>query len=293
MVPTQQFEEIVQLIRQAKSKALFDVNKTLILLYQDIGHYISLKIEQGTWGTNIVKELAEYLAKSLPSTQGFSDRNLWRMKQFYETYRDKSILSPLVTELTWTNNLLILSSTKTDEEREFYLRLSIKERYSKRELERQLNSGLFERVVLTKGTQFPELLGGKDIRDYGFRESYIFEFLGLPQKYSEKDLRKGILNNLKDFILETSKDFVFMGEEYRIQVGSEDFYIDLLFFHRELSCIVAFDLKIGRFKPEYTGKMDFYLENLDRDIRKTHENPSVGIILCKEKDDEIVKIALS
>jgi predicted nuclease of restriction endonuclease-like (RecB) superfamily len=196
-----QFEEIAQIIRHAKTKALFDVNKTLIQLYQNIGQQISHKIEQGIWGTNIVEDLAKYLDMNLRNVTGFSARNLWRMKQFYETYKDNSILSPLVTELSWTNNLFILSSTKSLEEREFYLRLSVKERYSKRELARQIRSGLYERVVLSKGTQFPEIVGGKDLREYGFRDNYVLEFLQLPDPFSEKDLRKNILKPAKILFL--------------------------------------------------------------------------------------------
>jgi predicted nuclease of restriction endonuclease-like (RecB) superfamily len=293
MLPIEQFEEVAQLIRQAKTKALFEVNKTLIQLYQAIGSYIAQKIERQEWGTNVVEALAKYLESHLGDAAGFSARNLWRMKQFYETYKNNPILSPLVTELNWSNNLLILSGTKTTEEKEFYLRLSIQEKYSKRELERQLNSGLYERVALSQKAQFPHLFSGKDLKMHGFRDNYVLDFLQLPDTFSETDLRRSILKSLKSFVLETSKDFTFMGDEYRIEVGKDDFYIDLLFFHRELCCLVAIELKIGRFKPEYVGKMDFYLESLDRTLKKPHENPSVGIILRKEKEDEIVEIALS
>lgn len=287
------FEEIARLISAARSKAMYDINRTLIELYWEVGKYIFHKIERAEWGKSVVEALATYLIKELPESGGFSARNLWRMKQFYETYNGNEKLSPLVTELSWTNNLLILSSTKTEEEREFYLRLCIRERYSKRELERQINSALFERVMLSKETAFPAVFPGKDLREFGLRDNYLLEFLNLPDSFSEKDLRRGILKSLKKFILEFGKDFIFIGEEYRLQVSKDDFFVDLLFFHRELRCLVAFDLKIARFKPEYIGKMDFYLETLDREVKKEHENPSVGVILCKEKDDEIVEIALS
>ena len=147
--------------------------------------------------------------------------------------------------------------------------------------------------MLAKAGNFPEVLPGKDLRAYSFRDHYLLEFLQLSDGHSEKDLRKSILKNLRDFILEFGKDFVLVGEEYPVQVGKEDYYIDLLFFHRELRCLVPFDLKMDRFKPDCLGKMNFYLEVLDRDMKKPHENPSVGVILCKEKDDEIVEIALS
>lgn len=288
-----QFDEIASLTRAARSKAFYEVNRTVIELYWEVGKYISRKIESEGWGKNVVEELAKYLADQIADTAGFSARNLWRMKQFFETYKNAEILSPLVTEISWSNNLLILSATKSLEEKEFYLRLAIRERYSKRELERQLGSGLYERVLLSKAGNMPEVLPGKDLREFGFRDHYLLDFLQLSGNHSEKDLRKSILKNLKDFILEFGKDFILVGEEYPLQVGNEDYHIDLLFFHRELRCLVPFDLKIDRFKPDYLGKMNFYLEVLDRDLKKEHENPSVGVILCKEKDDEIVKIALS
>ena len=269
------------------------MNRTVIDLYWEIGKYISRKVAADSWGKNVVEELAKYLENQVADSSGFSPRNLWRMKQFFETYQDDEKLSPVVREISWSNNLLILSGTKSLEEREFYIRLVIRERYSKRELERQLNSGLYERVLLAKAGNFPEVLPGKDLREYGFRDHYLLDFLQLPDGHSEKDLRKSILKNLRDFILEFGKDFILIGEEYRVQVGNEDYYIDLLFFHRELCCLVPFDLKIDRFKPDYIGKMNFYLEVLDREMKKPHENPSVGVILCKEKEEEIVEIALS
>jgi predicted nuclease of restriction endonuclease-like (RecB) superfamily len=293
MIQNTEFEQIAQLISAAKNKAFYDVNRTLISLYWEIGNYISIKVKEGLWGKSVVKNLSEYLKKNLPSQNGFSAQNLWRMMQFFEAYSNDEKLSPLVREIGWTNNMLILAGTKTEEERAFYLRLAIREKYSKRELERQLESGLFERVALSKSIVLPEIFPEKDLRDYGFRDNYLVDFLNLPETFLEKDLRKAILQNLKKFILEFGKDFTFMGEEYRVQVGKDDFFVDLLFFHRELRCMVAFDLKIGRFKPEFVGKMDFYLEALDTDLKKEHENPSVGIVLCKEKDDEVVKYALS
>ncbi|TAK35721.1 MAG: DUF1016 domain-containing protein [Saprospiraceae bacterium] len=289
----QQFDEIATLIQAARSKAFYEVNRTMVELYWEIGKYISERTQNGNWGKSVVKNLADYLQTNVPNPKGFSAQNLWRMKQFYETYLDDEKLSPLVREISWTNHLLLLSGTKSAEEKEFYLRLAIREHYSKRELERQLNSGLFERVIFSKKGNLPEILPGKDLREFGFRDNYLVDFLHLPDAHSEKDLRKSILKNLKNFLLEFGKDFILVGEEFPVLAGNEDFHIDLLFFHRELRCLVPFDLKIDRFKPEYVGKMNFYLEILDRSYKKEHENPSVGIILCKEKNDEIVEIALN
>jgi len=201
---------------------------------------------------------------------------------------------PLVTQLTWSHHLLILSKTKTAEEREFYIRLSIKEHYSKRELERQLNSAVFERAMLSsKNFELENSPKSVQVVEPVFKDNYVFEFLGLPEDHSENDLQKALIKNLKLFILELGKDFLFIGDSYKIQVGMHDYFIDLLFFHRELQCLIAFELKISDFKPEYLGKINFYLEALDRDVRKPHENSSIGILLCKGKDNEVVEYAMS
>lgn len=213
------------------------------------------------------------------------------MKRFYETYKDNEIVTPLVTQISWTNHLLIMSGCKTDEEREFYICLCIKENYSKRQLERQLDSGYYERYMLSKDVLLPESV--KKLGENPFLDSYVMEFLDLPNEYHENDLRKALIRNMKDFILELGKDFTFIDEEYKVQVGGDDFRIDLLFFHRGLQCLVAMELKIGKFKPEYISKMDFYLEALDRQVKKENENPSVGLLLCASKNDEVVEYAMS
>jgi predicted nuclease of restriction endonuclease-like (RecB) superfamily len=221
-------------------------------------------------------------------------RSLYRMRQLYEAYRQKQFVSAVLTQISWTNHLLILSKTKTKEEREFYLALSIKERYSSRELERQIDSGYYERAMLSRKKFVSSALTQIHSDPASvFKDTYILDFLALPKEYLERDLRKSIVANLRDFILEFGKDFTFVGQEYRIQVGGNDYYIDLLFFHRGLKCLVMLELKIDDFKPEYLGKLNFYLEALDRDVKKQDENPSVGIILCKSKDDEVVEYALS
>ena len=288
-----QFVEVVSMIRQARYNAIKNVNSELVKLYWNIGKYISKKFASSEWGDAVVDGLAEYIQENHPEFKGFTRRGLFRMRQFYETYRRHKIVSPLVTQISWTNHLMILSKTKSPEEKEFYIRLSVKENYSKRELERQIDSGLFERVILSKKKVSTLLTQIHPKAPEVFKDAYILDFLNLPEVHSESDLSKSIVSNLKDFVLEFGKDFAFVGQEYRIQVGKNDYFIDLLFFHRGLRCLVMFELKIDDFKPEYLGKLNFYLEALDRDIRKPDENPSVGIILCKSKDDEVVEYALS
>jgi predicted nuclease of restriction endonuclease-like (RecB) superfamily len=284
------FEHVVKLIEDTHKKIVRSANTELIDLYQQIGKIVSEKARNGGWGKSVVAELAEYISKHYGSPRGFSAQNIWRMKQFYETYKDNEILSTLLRELSWSNNLLIMSRTDTDEKRAFYIKLAIDEKYSFRELDRQITAMRYERAVISnmkkKDPSVP-----KQIRER-FLDNYVLDFLNLPEKYPEVTLQKAIVLNLKRFILEIGKDFTFVGEEYRVQVGNSDFFIDLLFYHRGLSCLVAFELKIDEFKPEYIGKMNFYLEALDREHKKSNENPSVGIILCATRDDEVVEFAM-
>lgn len=236
------------------------------------------------------------MKNNYPNIKGFTKRNIERMIQFYSIYKDDEIASPLVTQLSWTNNLLILSGTNSKEERHFYLKLSIKNCYSKRELDRQISSAYYERYMLSDGKKLPTVNKTLDENDYPntkILDTYSLEFLDLPAEFSEKDLKNAIIKNLKDFILEVGKGFTFIGDEYRIQVGNHDFFIDLLFYNRELSCLVAFELKLGEFKAEYLGKMNLYLEALDRDVKKERENPSVGVILCSSKDKDVVEYSIS
>lgn len=287
------FTDIIQLIKQSRTNALKAVNAELINLYWNIGEYISKKIEQSEWGDSVVTELANFIQTQEPEIKGFSDKNIWRMKQFYETYKDFPKLSPLVREISWTNNLLIFSRCKTIEEMEFYLKLVKQESYSKRELDRQISASFFERTMVGNSKLSPAVRESNNDLSNTFKDSYVFEFLNLPDPHSESDLQRGLVRQMKNFILELGKDFLFIGEEYKLQVGNSDFYIDLLFYHRGLQCLVAFELKADKFKPDHLGQLNFYLEALDRDVKKPNENPSIGVLLCKDKDSEVVEYALS
>ncbi len=292
--PTQKdFDALLALIHQQRQKAYSQMNTTLIELYWQIGKYISNKVKSADWGKGVVNELSRYIVANDPGIRGFSDKNLWRMKQFYETYHENEKLSPLVRELPWSHNLAIFSRCKEDAEREFYVRLVINNKLSKRELERQIDSAYFERAVSGSTNVSPVLRESQSNIRHIFKDNYVLEFLGLPEIHSENDLKRSLVNNMKAFILELGRDFIFISEEYRLQVGNQDFFIDLLFFHRELSALIAFELKIGKFKPEHLGQLGFYLEALDRDVKKPHENPSIGVLLCHDKDDEVVEYALS
>ena len=282
---------LIHIIEESRQNALKKVNEELIKMYWKVGEFLSKETEHASYGDAYIDEISREIQETFPGIKGFNRRGLYRMKKFYETYKDNDIVTPLVTQISWTNHLLIMSGCKTDEEREFYIRLCIKENYSKRQLERQLDSGYYERYMLSKETLLPESV--KKLGENPFLDSYVMEFLDLPNEFHENDLRKALIRNMKDFILELGKDFTFIDEEYKVQVGGDDFRIDLLFYHRGLQCLVAIELKIGKFKPEYISKLDFYLEALDRQVKKENENPSVGLLLCAAKNDEVVEYAMS
>jgi predicted nuclease of restriction endonuclease-like (RecB) superfamily len=292
--PTQaDFDQVLSLINSARSRALETVNTALIDLYWNIGEHISQKISMNGWGQGTVQLLANHIQRHEPNVRGFSASNLWRMTQFYETYRSKPKLATLLRELPWSHNLAIMSRSKRDEEREFYLRFAHRERWSFRQLQRQLAGALFERTVLSPAKLSPVVTELHPDAAAVFKDSYLVEFLNLPQNHSEADLHRGLVEQLKSFLIELGRDFCFVGSEYPIQVGGRDFALDLLFFNRALNCLVAIELKIEEFQPEHLGKLQFYLEALDRDVKKPHERPSIGVLLCATKDHEVVEYALS
>ena len=292
----QDFLSVVQIIKNHRQNAYRKVNQELVAMYYDIGEFLCIKISSGQWGDKTIRELSRKINEVYPTTKGFGKSNLYQMIQFYNTYCENEIVRPLAGQISWTNNLLILQRTKTIEEKEFYLRLSIKNNYSKRELQRQIESKYYERYLLSNGQALESIepvVGEEDEPNTRILDHLVLEFLDLPNNYKEKDLKDAIVNNLKDFILEIGKDFTFVDQEHRINVGGEDFYIDLLFYNRRYSCLVAFELKVDKFKPEFVSKMDFYLAALDKYEKKETENPSVGIILCASKNDSVVELSTS
>lgn len=303
-----EFKQVVLLIEESRNRAFHKVNEELVLLYFKVGNLVSEKVSAGAWGENTVEELASFIQDNCPGLKGFNRRGLYRMKQFYETYSSpefvstmathlqkpenevKNIVTTLLTQLQWSAHLHILSKTKTPDEKLFYLHLAIQDKLSVRELERQLNSAVYERTTLSNQTLQKSL---PQLPQNFFKDPYIFEFLELPDGHSEKDLEKALILNLQKFILEIGKGFTYMGNQYRLQVGNKDYFTDLLFYHRDLQCLVLFELKIQEFEPEFLGKLNFYLEALDRDVKRLNENPSIGILLCKGKDTEVVEYAMA
>ncbi|HTJ14920.1 MAG TPA: PDDEXK nuclease domain-containing protein, partial [Dinghuibacter sp.] len=323
---SQHFEEIRSLIRTRQQRALQEVYREQLTVYWEVGAYVHHRLATKEWGDKTVDQLAEWLKKNDPAIKGFDRRSLYRMRDFYSTWHqldwttiktDGSVrlrpgdnvedvesqskeivvtVSPqfkkiphILSALSWSHHVDLLSRTGSLDEKVFYLLLAAKEKYSLRDLRRQMASALFERQKLSKVDLTNSSHPNADIAPQIFRDRYIFDFLDLPEPHSEHELKKGLTQRLRQFVLEIGRDFTFMGEEYRLQVGTQDFFLDLLFYHRELQCLVAIELKTTPFQPEYIGKLNFYLEALDRDVKKPHENPSIGVLLCTEKSKEVVE----
>jgi len=287
------FAEVVSLIQQARQSAFQAVNTELVGLYWQVGEYISRKLETAEWGDGVVDQLACYIQRYHPNLRGFTRASLFRMRQFFEIYCGDKKVAPLVRQLPWSHHLIILGQCKRPEEREFYMRLAIREGWGKRELERQLRTALFERAILSPAKMSSRVSQTHPDALNIFRDSYVVEFLDLTNDHAESDLHRGLVGKLKDFLIELGRDFCFIGSEYPVQVGGRDFALDLLLFHRGLNCLVAIELKVDRFEPEYLGKLEFYLEALDRNVRKPHERLSIGMLLCATRDSEVVEYALS
>jgi predicted nuclease of restriction endonuclease-like (RecB) superfamily len=285
--------QVKQRIQTSQYEALKSVNKELIDLYWDIGKLITTTQKGKTWGKAIVQKLAEDLQKEFPSISGFSASNLWRMKAFFSHYNKAEKLAPLVREIGWSHNVIIMERCPNLLEREFYIRMTRKFGWSKNVLIHQIENQSYEKSLLGQ-TNFdkaltPELNAQAKL---AIKDEYTFDFLELGEKHNERELEKALIARVEDFLREMGGVFAFIGSQYRLEVEGDEFFIDLLLFHRRLNALVAIDLKVGKFQPEYIGKMQFYLTTLDRQVRMEEENPSIGIILCKEKKRTIVEYAL-
>jgi predicted nuclease of restriction endonuclease-like (RecB) superfamily len=285
--------EVKERIRSAQYEALKAVNKELVGLYWDIGRIIVERQDAEGWGKAVVEQLAADLRTEFPGVGGFSASNLWRMKAFFEAYTGLEKLAPLVREIGWSHNLAILERCKDPLEREFYLRMTRKFGWSKNVLIHQIDNQSYEKSLLGQ-TNFdraltPELRAQAKL---AVKDEYTFDFLELGEEHSERELERALIARIEDFLRAMGGMFAFMGSQYRLEIDGEEFFIDLLLFHRRLRCMVAIELKIGKFRPEFVGKMQFYLTALDRQVRQEDENSSIGIILCKEKSRTIVEYAL-
>lgn len=287
------FGEVLALIQGARQRVARVANAEVIELYWRIGEYLHRRIEADGWAMGTVEQLAAYIARREPGRRGFSAQNLWRMRQFFLAYPPDSKLSTLLREVPWSSHLHILSRAKREEEREFYLRMTAQQGWQVREVARQIDSGLFERALLQPPKVSTALREMQPQAAQHFKDAYLLDFLALPEPHSEAELHRSLLMNLGRFLTELGRDFCYIGSEYPVQVGGQDFALDLLFFHRGLNCLVAIELKVTAFEPEHLGKLNFYLEALDRQVKKPHENPAIGLLLCASKDAEVVEYALS
>ncbi len=285
--------EIKERIRGAQYQAMKAVNKEMIQLYWDIGKQITEKQKELGWGKSVVEILSKDLQKEFPGIQGFGSRNLWYMYQFYNEYHENEFLQPLVAEISWTKHVVIITKCKDNQERQFYILATKKFGWTKDLLTNKIEAKTYEKYLLGQ-TNFdvtlPESIKNQAI--LAVKDDYIFDFLNLNENHLEAELEQALIKNIRSFLIEFGTDFTFVGNQYRIELDGEEYFIDLLLFHRKLQCLVAVELKIGQFIPEHKGKMEFYLNLLNDRVKLPHENDSIGIIICKSKKRMIVEYAL-
>lgn len=286
-------ETIKEQVYEAQYKALKQVNKHLINLYWSIGKSIVEKQEQFGWGKSVVETLSNDLQKEFVGVKGFSSRNLWYMRNFYTHYYQNEKLQPLVAEIGWSHNMLILDKCNDDLQREFYIRMIRKYGWTKNVLIHQIEGKSYERFLLNQ-TNFDKALEEKYKHQakLAVKDSYSFDFLEMSEDYGEREMELQLIKNIRSFLMEMGTDFAFIGNQHKLKVGEEDFYIDILLYHRQLKSLIAIELKTTKFKPEYAGKLQFYLTALNETVKTEDENPAIGIIICKDKDRTTVEYAL-
>ncbi|MBS9775298.1 DUF1016 family protein [Candidatus Gracilibacteria bacterium] len=287
--------DIKQEILQSQKRAFKQVNKELVQLYFKIGNLISQKINKSDWGKSIVENVSDDIKRTFPGIKGFSKQNIWNMIKFYEFYNQNKKLQPLAGEISWSNNMVILEKCKTDFQKEYYLKLSGKIPLSKRVLQNKIDSQEFERVLSTQKTHNLDLTleeEQKEVLENTIKDEYVFDFLNLGEKYKESELEQALIDNLEKFLLELGKGFAFVGRQYNLQVDGDDYFLDLLFYHTKLKCYIVVELKIGSFKPEFFGKMNFYLNVVDDFVKEADDNKTIGLLICKDKKKQTVEYAL-
>lgn len=286
-------DEIKGLIHQKQYQALKLLNTETINLYWEIGEEIYRQQEEKGWGKSIVQILSKELQKEFPGAKGYSAANLWRMRNFYLTYCNSEKLAPLVREISWSNNIIIMEKCKDDLQREFYIQMTKRYGWTKRILTNFIEAQTYEKYLLNQTNFDLTLPTERSVQaKLAIKDEYIFDFAELTPEYSEHELEMQLINNIRAFLIEMGGDFTFVGNQYHLVVGNKDLYVDLLLFHRRLRCLVAIELKIGEFEAEYAGKMQLYLTVLDEQVKLPEENSSIGIIICKNKDKTFVEYAL-
>ena len=286
-------DEITKRIRSAQYEALKAVNKEMIALYWEIGRRITEQQTTLGWGKSVVENLSKDIQKEFPGIQGFSARNMWDMARFYSEYQSNEILQPLVGEISWSKHIVILTKCKETQQRQFYILATKKYGWTKDVLIHKIELKTYENFLLGQSnfdTTLPENIRNQAV--LAVKDEYTLDFIGLGEGHSEYELEQAIIKNIRSFLMEFGTDFSFMGNQYRLEVDGREYFIDLLLYNRRLQAMIAVELKIGEFKPEYKGKMEFYLNVLNETVKLPHENPAIGIIICKSKSRTIVEYAL-
>ena len=286
-------DEITKRIRSAQYEALKAVNKEMIALYWEIGRRITEQQKSLGWGKSVVENLSKDIQKEFPGIQGFSARNMWDMTRFYSEYQSNEILQPLVAEISWSKHIVILTKCKEAQQRQFYILATKKYGWTKDVLIHKIELKTYENFLLGQSnfdTTLTESIRNQAV--LAVKDEYTLDFIGLGERYSEYELEQAVVKNIRSFLMEFGTDFSFIGNQYRLEVDGREFFIDLLLYNRRLQAMIAVELKIGEFKPEYKGKMEFYLNVLNETVKLPHENPAIGIIICKSKSRTIVEYAL-
>lgn len=284
--------DLKERIRRAQVQAVLAVNRELVLLYWQIGRDILTRQQQQGWGAKVIDRLAADLRDSFPEMKGFSPRNLKYMRAFTKDYPDEQFVQQVVAQIPWGHNVRILDAVKDLAEREWYIRQTIQHGWSRDVLVHQISSGLYHRQgkAITNFDRIP--LPQSELAQELLKDPYTFDFLSLGEDALERDLERALIDHIREFLLELGVGFAFVGSQYHIEVGGQDFYLDLLFYHLRLRCFVVIDLKMSDFQPEFSGKMNFYLSAVDDLVRHPDDQPSIGIILCKSKNQVIAEYAL-
>ncbi len=287
--------ELKQKIYKSKTKAILSANSLMIELYFDIGKRIVSNQETLGWGKSVVEEMSKDLKNEFGEKSGYSSSNLWRMRNFYLSYSDDEYLAQLVRDISWGQNILIFEKCKDQDQREYYIKNTIEFSWNRNVLTHHIKTNLFERDdEKNKSNNFDLTLsdGLSELATDIVKSEYNLEFLEVAKDAHERQVENQLVENIKKFLLELGYGFSFVANQYKLQLGDNEYYIDLLFFHRKLNALVAIELKVGKFKPEYAGKMNFYLNTLNETVKMSHENPSIGIILCSDKDNLEVEYSL-
>ena len=287
--------ELKQKIYNSKTKAILSANRLMIELYFDIGKKIVSNQEILGWGKSVVEEMSKDLKDEFGEKSGYSTQNLWYMRQFYNAYKDNSNLQQIVGEIPWGSNIVIFTKCKDTKQREYYIKKTIDNSWNRNVLTHHIKTNRFQRDdSQTKQNNFDVALQGEisELAQDIVKSEYNLEFLNISDNLHEREVENILIENIKKFLLELGYGFSFIGNQYKLTLGENEYFIDLLFFHRKLNALVAIELKVGKFKPEYAGKMNFYLNTLNKTVKMSHENPSIGIILCSNKDKLEVEYSL-